>query len=212
MAGSTEFGTSAAENSTAANGVTYYSPNDPSAFRLYEEKGFYDTTLFFEVPEGAKVRIGVKNPSKCTDGCDNWSIFDTFTLLYYGNETGSYQKWVEMSVPTVNIAEGTLFTQAYYDAYEAALNGVTATSKAEAQAAIESVKAVIADLQKNISLWQQYQQKADEGMTITIDDKYQFLISTGDLGDYLMEDYEDIINEIALTNEELEAEIEKLQD
>lgn len=210
MAGSTEFGTSAAENTTSANGTSYYSPNDPSAFRLYEEKGFYDTTLFFEVTEGQKVRIGVKNPSKCTDGCDNWSIFDTFTLLYYGNETGSYQKWVEQSVPTVNIAEGTLFTQAYYDAYEQALSGVTASNKAEAEAAIEAVKAVIADLQKNISLWQSYLKKADTATAMTIDPKYEFLISTGDLADYLMEDYEDIVNEVALTNEELEAEIEKL--
>ena len=83
LGGQTYFGTDAAEIAEEHNGRTYYSPNDPSAFRLYAEKGFYDTTLKFEVV-GGQARIGVKNPNMMGDA-DNWSCFDSFTLSYLGN-------------------------------------------------------------------------------------------------------------------------------
>lgn len=208
MAGETYFGTTAAEN---ASGI-YYSPNDPSAFRLYEENGFYDTTLFFEM-SGGKVRIGVKNPSKCTDGCDNWSIFDTFTLMYYGSDPAAYQKWVELSVPTVAIPEDALYTQSYYDAYQEALAAGKATNKAEAVAAIAAVKTVAAELQKNINLWQQLQKKADEAMVMISSSDYDGQLTTDDLADWLYEDYEEgILEEVALTNDEIEATIQLIQE
>ena len=209
LGGDTDFGTTAAEN----NQGSYYSPNDPSAFRVYEEKGFYDTTLFFEM-SGGKLRIGVKNPSKCThDGCDNWSCFDTFTLKYYGTDVAAYQKWVELSVPTVAIAEDAIYTQSYYDAYQEALTGGKATNKAEAVAAIAAVKAVAAELQQNISLWSQLQKKAEEAMSMTVSSDYDGLLATDDLADWLMDDYEEgILVERSLTNEELEATIDLINE
>ena len=83
LGGQTYFGTNAGELAEEHNGKTYYSPTDPSAFRLYAEKGFYDTTLKFEVV-GGQARIGVKNPNMMGDS-DNWSCFDSFTLTYLGS-------------------------------------------------------------------------------------------------------------------------------
>ena len=212
MAGATEFGTTAGETSTVYNGTTYFIPNDPSAFRLYEEKGFYDTTLFFEVVDG-KVRLGIKKDQKQSD--TDWAVFDTFTLKYFGNSAESFQKWVELSVPTFNLAEGTLFTQSYMDAYNEALKAQTASNKAEALAAIEAVKAVAADLQKNISLWAELQALVDQAYAMVIDSQYDGLEETGLLADYCEMDYMSIVEDCALTNEELEAEIagvkEKIQ-
>ena len=104
MQGNTYFGTWAEEQSIDMDGTTYYIPNDPSAFRLYAERGYYDTQLFFEV-SGGTARIGVKNEAMCEDGCDNWSVFDSFSLTYLGTEP---KGWVEQL--TNGNAEGTDLT------------------------------------------------------------------------------------------------------
>ena len=205
MAGATEFGTSAAENGHGG----YYSPNDPSAFRLYEEAGYYKTTLFFDKPEG-DLQLGVKNPAKCTDGCDNWSIFDTFSLMYYGNEPGSYQKWVELSLP--EIPEDAFYTEAYMDAFKAAAAEMAATNREEALAAIEGLKPYIEALQENIKLWKQWKELLAEVLGYIIDEKYAWTDAAGELSDYLDLDAVDIEDARALTNEELVAEMNKLKD
>jgi hypothetical protein len=103
MAGNTYFGTWAGERNDEYLDVTYYIPDDPSAFRLYAESGFYDTSLYFEVT-GGKARIGVKNESMCDcgdEGCDNWSVFDTFKLIYYGEKSPMEQTnngWTELLI------------------------------------------------------------------------------------------------------------------
>lgn len=208
LGGDTEWGVTASESTGELNGTTYYIPNDPSAFRVYAEKGFYDTTLFFEV-QGGKVRIGVKKDELQT-GTD-WAVFDTFRLRYFGNTADSYQKWVELSLPVFEIVDGTVYTDQYKEAYDAAVAGAKATNKAEALAAIENVKAVLAELQKNIGLWQKLQAKMDQAVSMAIDSKYDGLLSTELLGDYIME-LEEIIGDQALTNEELEAEIAKVDE
>ena len=205
MAGATEFGTSAAENGHGG----YYSPNDPSAFRLYEEAGYYKTTLFFDMPEG-DLQFGVKNPAKCTDGCDNWSIFDTFSLMYYGNEPGSYQKWVELSLP--EIPEDAFYTEAYMDAFKAAAAEMAATNREEALAAIEGLKPYVEALQENIKLWAQWKELLAEVLGYVIDEKYAWTDAAGELSDYLDLDAVDIEDARALTNEELVAEMDKLKD
>ena len=105
LSGNTYFGTVSSELNHEEGGITYYIPNDPSAFRLYAERGYYDTTLFFEVI-GGKARIGIKNETMCDDGCDNWSCFDSFTLTYYGSSQDS--DWIEMLIN--GNAEGTNVT------------------------------------------------------------------------------------------------------
>jgi len=121
----TYFGTHASERSQESGGVTYYSPNDPSAFRVYAEQGYYDTQLRFSVT-GGSARIGVKNESLCDDGCDNWACFDRFRLHYLGfsyevgevvngswvrSTSGTGEKGAEISMPYryYNLWEGKLY-------------------------------------------------------------------------------------------------------
>ena len=209
MAGDTEFGTTAAENSQGYNGKTVYSPNDPSAFRLYEEAGYYGTTLFFDV-DGDAARIGVKNAAKCDDGCDNWSIFDTFSLKYYGNTAESYQKWVELMAPA--FGEDVICTKAYLDEYQSVVDAQKVSNRAEVLAALESLEAAAIPVRENISLWNTYSTLSDSCMLFGNNPDYEHLDEIWDMMEYQEEVYEPNFEELALTNEELVAEIAKFRE
>ena len=219
MGGATEFGTSAGENSEThpdaeGNDVTYYSPNDPSAFRLYEEAGFYDTKVMFLVTDAeASLRIGVKNPEK-KGNADNWSCFDTFGLTYYGSDATSCQKYIEAAMKNFGeyvIEDGTLYTEAYLTAYQAAYSGEkTASTLAEVQAILDGINNAKAALDNNIALWKKYVKLLDDAKAVAANDEYKDIEETGELADYLDFDTEDILEKVELTNEELEAEIAKI--
>lgn len=219
MAGSTYFGTSAGENAEThpdaeGNDVTYYSPNDPSAFRLYEEAGFYDTQVMFLVTDAeASLRIGIKNPA-LKGGADNWSCFDTFGLKYFGSDATSCQKYVEAAMKNYGeyvIDEGTLYTEAYLTAYQQAYSGEkTASTLAEVQAILDGINNAKAALDNNIALWKKYVKLLDDATAMASNDEYKDIEETQDLADYLDFDTEDILEKVELTNEELEAEIAKV--
>ena len=219
MAGTTYFGTGAGENAEThpdaeGNDVTYYSPNDPSAFRLYEEAGFYDTKVMFLVTDAeASLRIGVKNPEKKGDA-DNWSCFDTFGLTYYGSDATSCQKYIEAAMKNYGeyvIEDGTLYTEAYLTAYQQAYSGEkTASTLAEVQAILDGINNAKAVLDNNIALWKKYVKLLDDAKAVAGNDEYKDIEETGDLADYLDFDTEEILNKVELTNEELEAEIAKI--
>lgn len=221
MAGTTYFGTGAGENAEThpdaeGNDVTYYSPNDPSAFRLYEEAGFYDTKVMFLVTDAeASLRIGVKNPEKKGDA-DNWSCFDTFGLTYYGSDATSCQKYIEAAMKNYGeyvIDDGTLYTEAYLTAYQQAYSGEkTASTLAEVQAILDGINNAKAALDNNIALWKKYVKLLDDAKAVAVNNEYKDIEETGDLADYLEFDAEDILKKVELTNEELEAEIAKIND
>ncbi len=208
MAGPTEFGTTAAEASASVSGMTVYIPNDPSAFRLYEEKGYYATTVFFDVADG-KATIGVKKDQKQTD--TDWAVFDTFSLKFYGNTAESYQKWVELSAPA--FAENTVCTASVMDAYNAlvASSKGSATDKASAIAGVEAIKnsAELAALNENVAAWRTYMGKVEEAKTYTTNPEFQAY--AGDIADYVF-DSEDIINSKSLSTAELQSEIAKVDE
>jgi len=206
MAGSTSFGTTASETSSVVSGVTVYIPNDPSAFRLYEEQGMYETTLFFDVTDG-KMTLGIKKDQKQSD--TDWAVFDTFTLKYYGNSEDSYQKWVELSAPV--FSDDIFCTEKYFDNYKLAVEESQASNKEEALQAVEEIEVEADKLRKNITLWTYYLETVDEARTMQGDAQYDGLWSIGDLGDYCDFEAEDIIAAHELTNEELEAETEKVK-
>ena len=221
LAGVTYFGPTAGENNEDHDGVKYYSPNDPSCFRVYAEKGWYDTKMVLSIAGGQPVRLGVKLPSAVS--ADNWSCFDSFALTFYGNAADAWQLYVNEkwgSFPVVTVGEGELVTESYLTAYAEAQtadhSGVT--SKEDALQKLAGVQAAYDDVLKNIQLWKDYQAVLAEARAIYTDPFYQadeLLDLTGALGDYYELDMgpedgpgmETILAEVALTNEQLEAEI-----
>jgi len=205
LAGATEFGTTASETSSGI----YYIPNDPSAFRVYAEKGFYQTVRFFEVTDG-KARIGVKKDAKQSD--TDWAIFDTFNLQYFGNTPESYKKWVVLSAPNIN-TEGQVYTPSYVENYEKTIAEQTATNKSEAIAAIEPITAAADLLKKNMALWKSYIDLAARAQDMLVNENLDWdrIDNEYDLSDWADLEVRDIIDEgnYVMTNEELEAEVTK---
>ena len=216
MAGNTPWGVGAGEQSYTdeESGITYYIPNDPSCFRLYAEAGMYDTKLYFLINEGG-VRIGVKNPALLGDA-DNWSVFDTFTLTYYGNGSDACQNYLNEALKNFSeyeIPEGTLYTASYLTAYQEAYSGEhTATNMEEVNAVLGGISTAKANLDKNIELWKEFQETVNTARDMVVDDEYKGMQETDDLGDYLDFMVEEILEAVDLTNEELEAEIAKMNN
>lgn len=206
MAGSTEFGTTAAEESRDEDGVTYYIPNDPSAGRLYFEKGYYKTNVFFAVEGDDPIRLGVMKQKNVT-GTD-WVIFDNFALTYYGNAPESFQFWLDKTKESKADYSEAVVSKMYLEAYDAAFE-VTVTNKAEAVAAMKNIKAASDSILKNSNLWAELAAKFEDAQQYTVG-QYGPMEAAGPLGDYLAYVVEDEMlspEEKTQSNAELEAAI-----
>jgi hypothetical protein len=218
MGGETPWGVGASEQSYTdeESGVTYYIPNDPSAFRLYAEAGLYDTKVLFGVTDG-NIRIGVKNPSMMGDA-DNWSCFDTFTLTYYGAGSDAAQLYLEETIKNyseMSIEDGTIFTESYLTEYNEALKqDISVSSFEEVATALEGIEAAKQAIDNNVSLWKEWLDAVAKAQAnYVFNSKYQGLAAMDDLADYVDDmNTEPILDDHNWTNEELEAEIAKIAD
>ena len=206
LGGPTDFGTSAGETShkVEETGVTYYIPNDPSAGRVYFEKGFYFNAVAFGVTDGA-ARIGVIKEVAVSN---DWSVFDTFSLTYYGNEgAASYASWLVDNASKLYPTEA-VATASYAEAYKEALDGLkaSATDAASANAAYESAKSLpeLTALFDNIAAWNTYMAKLEEIKTMAA--QYPVQASQFGLRD-VIRDANDNIEDMELSTEELNQEI-----
>ena len=215
MAGDTPWGVGAGEQSYTdeESGNTYYIPNDPSCFRLYAEKGLYDTKVMFGLTEG-DIRIGTKNPAMKGDA-DNWSCWDTFTLTYYGAGADAAQLYLDETIKNYSektIDEDVIYTESYLTAYNEALKGdFPTTSFAELAEALGALDVANTAIEKNIALWKQWQEDCAAAFNkYVLDDKYADFPEIDELADYSDadgSDYQDVIDAHDWTNEKLEEEI-----
>ena len=200
LSGATEFGTSA--STLNVNGL--WIPNDPSAGRLFFERGWLKHNLFFVVEDG-KARIGLrKDVTIDTD----WTVYDSFSLKFYGNTVESYKKWAELCAPT--FPEDATVTASVIEAYQAAVATQVAgvTDKASALAAVEALKEAAKAVQENISLWAEWQETVEQARTKTADGH----VCGMDVSDYVEQTAEEILEEMKLDNEGLKKEIEDLKN
>ncbi len=218
MAGKTDFGTTSYEVSQSYEGATYYIPNDPSAFRQYEEADFYKTALVVEVTDG-KMRIGVAKNAKSKDkegkeSTTDWSIFDTFSLMYYGNSAASFKAAFKGYMDAkytlvINSAVTESYIVAYNEAVAAAVAAKTVSSQAEVVAAMAEAQPAIAaaaeNVYKNARLWAQWEALLNDALTYKGE-------GNDELDEYVEYDAPGIKEAVALTNEELTADIAKLQE
>jgi hypothetical protein len=178
MAGATEFGTTAYEASEEHDGVTYYAPNDPSAARLYFEKGYYKNELFFAA-EGGNIKLGVK---KGVNRGSEWAVFDNFKLTYYGGGADAYTLFLEKGAPEKQSYTTAEVSQQYLDAYNAAYTQ-SATDKEGVVAILKAIQKASDNITENVKLWAKVAAKYEEGMNMAAE--YEGYLSTGDLLDFL---------------------------
>lgn len=192
--------------------VTLYVPNNMEAAEHYMHAlDQYSNTLFLAVAEGEDLVIGVKKDGNIGD---DWSMFDDFTLTFYGNAADAYQKYLDellKDYTDVTAEEGT-YTEEYLTKYMEFIDAPhTAASRAEVDAVVAEIKAVYDSLQTNIDLWKKYEAKTLEAESYAVDPKYQMLDAAGDLGDISM-DSADILEAKELTNGELQDAIDYIDN
>ena len=194
--------------------VTVYVPNTMAQGDIYfHELGQYANKVFVAVSENDTLTIGVKKTSQI--GGD-WSLFDDFSLSFYGAGADACQGFINEAMKNFSeyiIEAGTLYTAAYLTAYQQAYQGEkTASTMAEVNAILSGITKAKEDLDNNIKLWAKYvallQKAESDYLTNT---EYEGIEALDALADYVGFDSEDILKALALTNEELEAEIAKIQ-
>lgn len=194
--------------------VTVYVPNTMAQGDIYfHELGQYANKVFVAVSENDTLTIGVKKTSQI--GGD-WSLFDDFSLSFYGAGADACQGFITEAMKNFSeyiIEAGTLYTAAYLTAYQQAYQGEkTASTMAEVNAILSGITKAKEDLDNNIKLWKKYVAKAEDAKTNYVTNtEYDGIPEVEDLADYLDFEYEDILKDVALTNEQLEAEIAKMQ-
>ena len=195
------------------NQVTVYAPNTmATGDYFFHTLNQYANKLFVAVDETGELTIGVKK-SSLIDG--DWSLFDDFSLTYFGNGADACNLYLQESLKNYGeyvIDDNTLYTKSYLEAYQAAYSNtsVTASTLAEVNAILKGIDDAKAALDKNIELWKKYQKLLSEAENIRNNDEYDGIEEWDELCDYLFEDVEDILDEVKLTNEELEAEMAKI--
>ena len=208
-----------------ANEVTYTDPDSEEEVTVYVpnvmtqgDKYFHDLNvyankLYVAVDESGELTIGVKKTSQI--GGD-WSMFDDFSLSYLGTGADAAKLYLDETLKNYGEytpEEGTIYTASYLTAYQDAIkaNDKVAENLAAATAIISGIDSKKKDLDKNIKLWQDLKDAADKGQKMAVDPKYDGLLTIGDLADYV-EEYEEIEAAAKLTNEELEAELAKVNE
>ena len=192
---------------TKTDGTKIFIPqNMDAAEGSFVKANRYHNTLFFGT-DGGNAVIGLKNSSSVGG---NWVLFDNWTLTYYGNGADAYQAWWDKTAEFyTKLPEGTLLTDSYLNA----VVGQTVSNRAEMMAKMSAVDA----LEENMSLWNQWDAKVKEGFQTYV--AYEEKLSDDSesmLNLLIYADTEDGENNSiraarALTNEQLVAEIAKVQ-
>lgn len=190
-------------------GQTLIVPNNMVAAEYYMHTlNAYDNKLLVGINSG-EMTIGVEKT--VTIGGD-WSIFDDFSLTYYGNSAEAFAYWINQTKSALPAYDGIVATVSYIEEYNQTIASASASTFEEAMAAIKAIQAAEAKLKENAATWQEYIDLVEgEGRKAIANEEIDQIFRE-DLGDYISFDYEEIINDMALTTEELRAEIQKVQD
>ena len=198
------------------NEVTVYVPNTMAAGdHFFHKLNLYANKVFIAVDESGELTIGVKK-SDMLDG--DWSMFDDFSLTFYGSGADAYQMYIDevmKNYSDVTLDEGTVYTEQYLTSYREALQGEhKASTQDEVDAQLEAIVGGYNALMKNIDLWKQWQADVTAAnKDYVLNDAYSQLESIGPLADYTDDsvgEAVELLENRELTNEELEAEIAKI--
>ena len=203
------------EIAVTLNEETFYVPNTMAVADYYfHTLHQYENKLFIAVDDSGELTIGVKKSSQI--GGD-WSMFDDFSLTYYGTGADAYKLYLDevlKNYSDVTIEDGVIYTESYLTDYRNSLtNATSASSKEEIDAILEGITGGYERLQTNIELWKRWDAAVENAkQKYVYVEQYAGLDAMDDLSDYCDIDAEKILSAHALTNDELEAEIQKIAD
>ena len=195
------------------NEVTVYVPNTmATGDYFFHTLNQYANKLYVAVGEAGELTIGVKKTSMISG---DWSMFDDFSLTYYGAGADACQLFMDEAMKNfsdVEIEEDVVYTEQYLTDYREALQGDhSASNLEEVTATLEAISGGYNALMKNIDLWKQWINNCEEAFNkYVINPIYSDLDAMIPLADYTdssSPDYEDIIENHDWTNDKLEEEI-----
>ena len=190
-------------------GRTYYIPysNQAAAQRYMHELDCYDNKVLAMVTDGS-LTLGVMKEKK-NNG--DWSVFDDFTLLYYGTGAEAYQAYLD-DVQKLNeeftVPEGTLYTEYYLDAIK---KHRTASTEEEVVEALADIQIAYDNLEKNISLWKEWKQMMKRGLALAAAPCFADTEQAKQLAQICGAEAEEKEAARSLTNEQLEAAISETE-
>lgn len=182
-----KIGTGGELNGGSKNPVLWI-PNDMNSANAYCKAGRYNNSLFFELTNESDVRIGLV---KSTQLNIDWTIFDNWSLTYYGTGADAYQAWAKTTAASYPTFANAVTTKSVLDAYLEILNAPAASNKQEALAYIARLDAAKEAVEKNISLWTQYDKLVTEARNLVSEMAKQGKTNDAvqDLSDYATTDF-----------------------
>jgi hypothetical protein len=188
----------------------FYIPHDMIAADEFLQAGYCNDNYVYIAVSDGNMRVGVKKEQLITD---DWSIFDDFTLVYYGNSDEAYKlilNDVIANLPVLNLS-GAVYTTSYYEAYNAAVAALKAsTSKNQILSNIQAVKDAQTALEKSIELWKEFVALQAEAEACASDENLEPAYLT-DISKWASLDSKELLQNHSLTNDELEAEITRVK-
>lgn len=156
----------------------------------------YDNTLFFVVTDGV-ANVGMRK-DKTID--NDWTLFDNWTLNYYGNEADAYQLMFTSTKEAYQLPEdGYVVTRAYLEAFNSA---APAGSDAAAYvAALKNLESAYDTLTTNATLWVELDKVKSDAEGVAANEKLDPAY-TAPLGEWAMTVMM-LKGQAALTNAEL---------
>ncbi|MBR5963187.1 MAG: hypothetical protein IK000_03440 [Bacteroidaceae bacterium] len=207
--GAEESNLSGASEVECADGL-YVSNTMAAADYHFNTLDKYHNYILCEVTESGTLRIGVQKDSLI--GTD-WSLFDNFSLEFYGNSMDSYKYWLEDILATLPSFDGAeYYTRSMEEEYTEVLGRAkSASDKETIKSVIPEVIAAADAFQLNINAYQAYVDYAEYCRNYL--DEHSDLAGNevDDLSDYFVLYYDDILTECSMTTEEITAEKEKLE-
>ena len=160
-----------------------YIPNNMKAasYLFSQDANNYKQTAYVAVDNG-ELTVGLKKSDDNPGG--NWTMFDNFTLSYFGNTPAAFQMALEKGMPAKTEYSTANVSKQYIDAYDAAYTA-TATDKATFSAAVKAVADATDSIAKNTKLWADLQAKRDEAYGMSVNADYKIYDHAWYIGDYL---------------------------
>ncbi|MBO4822385.1 MAG: hypothetical protein J5548_13095 [Prevotella sp.] len=203
-------GSWASATDTEAN-MTFWIPNNMVAADEFFKAGHCnDNEVYMYVGSDGTLKVGAR---KSTTIGGDWSIFDDFALTYYGKGSDAiiFLRTAYLDALEVLDLTGVIYTKSYLTAYNTGVSSLRSANTVEKiYTAMEAIKTAKDNLDTNIDLWKQLAELRDKALEAANATDYQASYRNK-CKTWANTDYPSLVNERALSNEELEAEIAKVQ-
>ena len=178
--------------STSSN-EGFYIPNNMQAasylFGLNPEN--CKRTAYVAVDNGT-LEIGLMKNDGNPAG--NWTMFDNFTLSYFGTAPEAYQMCLTKGMPAKKEYSTAEVSKQYIDTYDVAY-AMTATDKASVSAAVRAISAANETIALNVQLWADLKAKYEKANEVRVEYSV-FENSASILSDYIEDGYDERLEEV----------------